>query len=71
MSGLQIENPGRIPGGRGGSGVYKANMAERSPGVKNFTYAKAPSHQRRSCAQRMRGRVTTARYPFGRAVIRM
>lgn len=33
----KIENPGRIPGGRGGSGVYEANLVERMPEVKNFS----------------------------------
>lgn len=37
-SGPQNENPGRMPGGRGGSGVYEVNMAEGTPDVKRFSY---------------------------------
>ena len=38
----EIENPGRIPGGRGGSGVYEATLEERMPEIKNFSYANDP-----------------------------
>lgn len=32
------QNPGRIPRGRGGSGVYEENMVDRGAGVKSFLY---------------------------------
>ena len=33
-----MHDPGRIPGGRGGSGVYKAKVVDRETGVKTLSH---------------------------------
>ena len=35
---LEKRNPGRIPSGRGGSGVHEIRMTDRKPSVKPFSY---------------------------------